>query len=186
MDKREVFLFNDRYKITPSGLVISLPKKLGYGAYTRERILKPSKTLCGYVSFCIRSDKNKKKNFLLHRLLAESFIPNQENKPYVNHKDGNKLNNNLSNLEWVTAKENSQHAWDNRLQISTDKMKNQAKLNILKTRKVNRKLSFKTAEEIRDRYLSTNISQRKLAKEYNVAHHVITLIVNNKTYLENV
>lgn len=51
---------------------------------------------------------NKQKNKPLHRLLAETFLPNPDNLPYVHHKDGNRLNNTLENLEWVSAEENSQ------------------------------------------------------------------------------
>lgn len=48
--------------------------------------------------------------FQVHRLIAETFIPNPDNLPYVNHKDGNKHNNHVDNLEWVTASQNSRHA----------------------------------------------------------------------------
>lgn len=54
--------------------------------------------------------QGKKQTFRVHRLVARCFIPNPYSKPYVNHKDGNKCNNHISNLEWCTAKENDIHA----------------------------------------------------------------------------
>ena len=63
---------------------------------------------------------NRKKNFKIHRLVAEYFIPNPDGKPCVNHIDGNKLNNSVTNLEWVTHQENNVHALEEGLRIRTN------------------------------------------------------------------
>ena len=63
-------------------------------------------SLKGYRSICINS-----KSIFVHRLIAETFIINEENKPFINHKDGDRLNNNVTNLEWCTSQENSLHSF---------------------------------------------------------------------------
>ena len=73
------------------------------------KIMKPRINDKGYNTACLRKD-GKSKYKLVHRLVAEAFIPNNDGKPYVNHIDGNKLNNNINNLEWVTPSENTLHA----------------------------------------------------------------------------
>ena len=68
----------------------------------------------GYYVVTVRENNNTKIR-RVHRLIAETFIPNPENKPQVNHLDGNKLNNGINNLEWATCIENITHAISNGL-----------------------------------------------------------------------
>ena len=71
-------------------------------------MLKPWITKDGYLRHCLYKH-NKRKNLLLHRIIATAFIDNPGKKPQVNHIDENKLNNDLSNLEWCTERENAIH-----------------------------------------------------------------------------
>lgn len=82
----------------------------------RNRLLKPQ-TNNGYLYVCLPIN-GKWKNMSIHQLVANAFIPNIENKGQINHKDGNKNNNHVKNLEWVTCLENNRHAWSIGLCIS--------------------------------------------------------------------
>lgn len=81
----------------------------GVSRTTEGHLLKHTKSSTGY--YRVDLVKNGEKHSMkIHRAIALAFIPNPENKPYINHKDGNKLNNDISNLEWCTQKENMVHA----------------------------------------------------------------------------
>jgi hypothetical protein len=88
------------YSVDRDGLVWS---------HRRAKYLSPGSGSSGYLSVTITKD-GKPKCFSVHRLVAMAFIENPEGKPQVNHKDGNKLNNNVENLEWATCSENMAHA----------------------------------------------------------------------------
>ena len=77
---------------------------------TTKYILKGRETFNGYLQVSLKIDeKNKFMNKYVHRLVAQFWLENINDKKEVNHIDGNKKNNNMTNLEWVTAKENSNH-----------------------------------------------------------------------------
>jgi len=93
------------------------------GRYRRcSSVVKtPHLTLNGYMALHVYY-QGKYKDLYLHRILAETFIPNPENKRTINHIDGVKTNNRLSNLEWATDSENIKHAWRTGLRTYTGKM----------------------------------------------------------------
>lgn len=110
--------YENIYEISSSGLVRSKDRicvdSIGRKRFRKGMILSPDVAQNGYYRVTL-AWKGKKKQVYVHRLLANHFIPNVDDLPQVNHKDGDKLNNNLDNLEWVTHKENTVHAYKNGL-----------------------------------------------------------------------
>lgn len=126
----------------------------------------------GYLCVQFKNGDNEKQ-FKVHRLVAQAFIPNPENKPEVNHrnKNGDKHNNCVSNLEWATRSENMQHAYD--MGLSKRGCENwQAKL---------------TAEQVREIRRDCVPCDRKkgfkvFAEKFNVSHNVVRAAYYRKTY----
>ena len=93
------------YEVSDQGRV----KSIGYG---KERILRPGRNTCGYLLVGLRKNREQKW-YLVHRLVAQAFIPNPDNLPQVNHKDENKTNNSVQNLEWCDRKYNCNYGTRN-------------------------------------------------------------------------
>lgn len=100
-----------RVKEYPS--LFSITEKGELWSHRSNRFLKKTKSKKGYYNHATKIGGRKGKAILLriHRLVAEAYVPNPQDKPFVNHKDGDKLNNHKDNLEWVTDQENKDHAW---------------------------------------------------------------------------
>lgn len=144
--------------------------KNGSKVLLKEVVLKGRINRKGYREFNL--SKNGKKNLRnLHRILALTFIPNPLNKREVNHIDGNKLNNNLDNLEWATRKENAQHAFKTGLCVG----KRGVKCNWTK-------LTEKEVLEIRRLKEEKTMSSKDIAIMYNVAESNINGIFARKTW----
>lgn len=99
---RSVPGYEDRYMVSNLGNVMSL----NYQNTGHAKVMKPVKHHLGYLLVHLGQNKIK----MVHTLVADAFIPNPEGKQFVNHIDGNKSNNRVDNLEWVTSKENMNHA----------------------------------------------------------------------------
>lgn len=118
-DIATIDVWDGRYSITTSGDVISHSvlkhghnRNGDFSYYTKERVLSVRISPDGYkvVSLCDGNGTNR--TCFIHRLIALAFIPNPNNLPQVNHIDGNKLNNSIENLEWVTSQENVVHSYE--------------------------------------------------------------------------
>jgi hypothetical protein len=149
--------FDGRYLVTDDGVVL---------AQTTNRIISTAITHLGYVKITPYRGINEKQGgtVQVHRLVAQAFIPNPENKPQVNHIDGDKTNNDYRNLEWSTVSENHLHAFSTGLR--------------------NAALANFNPDEIKNirQLLSEGVNIRAVAEQYNVPYNCIDRIKHKHTY----
>jgi hypothetical protein len=155
---RSVVGYKGFYAVSDHGSVINV---------RTGRILKPCINTVGY-PFVSLSKNGKQKQSMVHRLVARAFIGRCKKGFVVNHIDGVKTNSHLSNLEYITYRANSFHAY--KLELTA------------RTRRGNTKLTLEQAEEIRALYRTGQYTQETLASMYPISRTRISNIVSGSAY----
>ena len=142
--------------------------------FKTHRILKLGEDKCGYLHASLSKD-GKSKTLKVHRLVAIMFLNNDKNFSQVNHKDGNKKNNNLSNLEWIDRSNNLKHAYKNGLKKINDWQRkfiaNEGK-----------KLSKKTLQyDLNDNFIKEWNCVRDIERELKISNEAISHCCTGKT-----
>lgn len=143
------------YKISSAGEVYSL---------YRNRLLKPYRTATGYSLVALTTSNGDRKQYGVHRLVAAAFLKGSR-RLEVNHIDGNKLNNAVENLEWVTHSDNMKHAYQSGLVVRRGEKHS------------NSKLTEQDVFAIRKAYEAARATQTDLAKKFGVDQALISRIV---------
>lgn len=135
-----------------------------------KKFIKLQKDKDGYAICGVTRVDGSRLCVRVHRQVATIYIPNPDNKPFVNHMDGDKFNNDISNLEWCTAKENRRHA------IDTGLFKDKGEDN------GNSKLTNSQVYRIRELYDTGLLKQDEIAKVFSISQVQVGLIVNRKNW----
>jgi len=170
MDYKEIQCGKETYKVYEDGTTIKMSRNGARGYITKERIIKPNDNGNGYYRVCIGN-----KLVYLHRLIATLFCENPNGYNIVDHKDGNKKNNSVDNLEWVTFGENNRRAFELGLREPSKKCCEEHP---------QAKLTNEDVRWIREHYVegSKEFGQCALARMFNIKQSTVYDIVHNKTW----
>lgn len=162
----DVVGYEGLYQVSNLGRLKSLDRLDGRGYRIKGSLKKISSTSNGYQQVTLYREGVMKSN-LMHRIVASAFLLNPDNKKVVNHINGDKQCNAVSNLSWVTYSENALHAYDTGLRAKGDKH-------------AHVKISDEDVLKIRELYATGEYKQKFLAAKYGVDNSHISDIVNNK------
>lgn len=166
--------YEDYYEVSNDGQVKSIDRVItrrdGVRVSYTGRIRIPSVNAKGYLRLNLCDGRNKQKD--IHRLVAESFVDGRtEERNQVNHINGIKTDNRACNLEWVTNRQNINHAVENNLTANKHGEKNP-----------NAKLTQEDVNDIRDRFAEGNITYKELGDEYNIHYGTVSKIIKRKLW----
>ena len=166
---KDIIGYEGKYQVSNLGRIKSLARNIKGGHWNTnrwfsEKILSLCKRGPGYLGVCL-CENDKKKTYLVHRIVLQAFVDNTGNKPESNHIDGNKHNNRVDNLEWSTRSDNEIHAYKMGLAKPTNSNKN-GKLSGINHHA--HKLTEEDVINIRKEYAMGNISQINLGIKYNI------------------
>jgi len=173
----DVVGFEGLYQVSDCGKIRSYRRIVirsnGRKYTVNHKILNPALDHAGYLRTVLSVD-GKGKTIKIHREIAKAFINNPENKATVNHIDGNKINNHISNLEWATQKENLKHSFETGLQDNSKRL-------LIARNRAKRKINILDVPEIKNRFISGE-SLALISKDYSVDRKTIYSIVHGYTY----
>ena len=173
------------YQISNLGNVRSLEREItrrdGLIKRFHSQRLRPGIASNGYLTVSL-SKNGIGTTYLIHRMIGDAFILNTKNKAEINHKDGNKLNNSISNLEWVSSSENSIHAHKSGLIIFTSERRHNHSISKKGIKNPASKLTEKDIIDIKS--LLETKKQKEISAIYNINQSVVSRIKNNKTWIK--
>lgn len=171
---KPVLGYESYYEVSSLGRIRTIEREIVLPSHRylkKQKLLTQFKDGRGYLHVKLYNGKGKCKSITSHRIVALGFLDNPSNLPEINHIDGNKHNNNLNNLEWISRSDNIKHAY-----LTRDPQTYKGSGN------KNSKLKEEEVVKIREEYKKGKITYKDLSKKYNVGITLVGYIIKNQVW----